>query len=365
MPSLAASGKPMRAPDFLRSAAPQPAAARFAQVLGGLEPEGRLVTRGAKASQVYRDASPAVVLVISEDSLGSGALVSADGRIVTNLHVVGDSDQVGVIFKPKVEGAKVSKADLVVARVIRRDEVADLALLQVAEVPAGLKPLSVGGAGDIEVGSNVHAIGHPTGEAWTYTQGIVSQIRKDYGWAAEDKVPHTATVIQTQTPINPGNSGGPLIDDDLEIVGVNSFSGEGEGMNFAVSGDDVKAFLTRAADRRLSAADKAKAEADDCQDTVLSERRSEDPKGTNYASDGDCDGVSDGVAFAPDDKKQPMKLMVDANKDGKIDTVFYDDDRDGDFDLALFDTDYDGKPDVSGEYRRGEPKPFRYERIKQ
>jgi len=57
--------------------------------------------------------------------------------------------------------------------------------------------------------------------------------------------------------------------------------------------------------------------------------------------------------------------MVDANKDGKIDTVFYDDDRDGDFDLALFDTDYDGKPDVSGEYRRGEPKPFRYERIKQ
>src|SRR5690606_14286963 len=130
-------------------------------------------------------------------------------------------------------------ADIRPAKVVKRDGVADLALLQVADVPAGVKPLAVGSAASVQVGADVHAIGHPTGEAWTYTRGVVSQVRKDYAWMDE----HKATVIQTQTPINPGNSGGPLINDDLEIIGVNSFKADGEGLNFAVSADDVKAFL--------------------------------------------------------------------------------------------------------------------------
>lgn len=207
------------------------AGVRFGQALSRLKPEGQATTRGAAETRVYQKASPAVVLIVSENALGSGALISADGKIVTNLHVVDDAEVVGVIFKPAVEGAAVGKGDVRRAKVIRRDELTDLALIQVEEVPAGVTPLAIGNSTTLQVGADVHAIGHPTGEAWTYTRGIVSQIRRDYEWSTEDKIPGKATVIQTQTPINPGNSGGPLIDDGLRLIGINSFIGDGEGLN--------------------------------------------------------------------------------------------------------------------------------------
>ena len=231
---------------------PGAAAARYAAALDGAAAQPRQVTRGAKDAQVYQAAAPSVVLVLAGDSFGSGALISADGKIVTNLHVVGDAKEVGVVFKPAAEGASFGKADVRRAKVIRRDEVADLALLQVSEVPAGAKPLPLAASSAVQVGSDVHAIGHPTGQAWTYTRGIVSQVRKDYAWRTEMGLDHKATVVQTQTPINPGNSGGPLLDDNLEIIGINSFKSDGEGLNFAVSADDVRTFLTLKEDRRAT-----------------------------------------------------------------------------------------------------------------
>jgi len=106
---------------------PKGSARRYARALGALQPEATSSTRGAKESNVYRQASPSVVLVLSKDGLGSGVLVSADGKIVTNLHVVGSDAEVGVIFKPLVEGASANDADVHRAKVLRRDEVADLA----------------------------------------------------------------------------------------------------------------------------------------------------------------------------------------------------------------------------------------------
>src|SRR4051812_49126929 len=99
------------------------------------------------------------------------------------------------------------------AKLIKYDEIADLALIQMQPTPAGLNPLRLADSNSVEVGSSVHAIGHPNGEYWTYTQGIVSQVRHGYQWT-DGKLAHKATVVQTQTPINPGNSGGPLLDDE-------------------------------------------------------------------------------------------------------------------------------------------------------
>ncbi|WP_374578272.1 S1C family serine protease [Phenylobacterium sp.] len=339
---------------------------RYARALDAMTPEPQAATRGAKDVQVYQQAAPSVVLIISEDGIGSGALISADGKIVTNQHVVGEDEEVGVIFKPAGEGTQVTGADIRPAKVIRRDAVSDLAIVQVAEVPPTVKPLKIGGAAGVEVGADVHAIGHPTGQVWTYTRGIVSQIRRDFSWEGYGDVEHkAAAIIQTQTPINPGNSGGPLLNDDLEVVGVNSFSSEGEGLNFAVSGDDVKALLAATADRMPAKSTPRKNKASTaCKLQTLEEWAATDgPKGTNYLVDADCDGQGDFIVFEPKSRREAIRYMFDENGDGEIDAVIVDVDQDGEFDFGLYDTDHDGKPDLKGEFKPGADEPYRYEKI--
>lgn len=337
-------------------------AARFSRSLRALAADQQGSLRGAKETLVYKQAAPAVVLILRDEGLGSGVLVSADGKIVTNAHVVGSSDTVGVIFKPVTEGAEIKEADVRLGRVVRRDEVADLALIQVDDVPPSAKALAVGSISSIPIGSDVHAIGHPTGEVWTYTRGIVSQVRRKYRWSIEDRLQHEATVVQTQTPINPGSSGGPLLNDQLQVVGINSFSDEGEGLNFAISGDDVNAFLTRKTDR-LAARAAEPAKTAGCKIKVLETSRSKDDKSDEATVDGNCDGIADGRVIYPDDPKQPIKLGFDTNGNDEIDIVYFDTNQDGNFDQVIYDTDDDGKPDLVGYYRPGDDEPSRWEKI--
>ena len=204
--------------------------------------EGFVNTRGRKEVQIYRTASSAVVMVITTDEFGSGTYLGS-GRILTNWHVVKSFKSVGVLFKPQQEGSKIDLSSVVRADVVQTDPVRDLALLKVALIPPAVRQLNLGSEAEIEVGADVLAIGHPTGEAWTFTKGLISQVRNNYEWNASGRA-HRANVIQTQTPINPGNSGGPLISELGKLLGVNSFkaSGEGlEGLNFAVSVIDVNA----------------------------------------------------------------------------------------------------------------------------
>ena len=338
-------------------------AATFRRALERLQPETASATRGAADVELYRKASPSIVLIITDKAFGSGALISADGQIVTNLHVVRGAKQVGVVFKPAVEGLKPQPADLRRAEVVKVDEVADLALLKVDAVPAGVAPLKLGDSSALQVGADVHAIGHPTGEAWTYTRGIVSQIRRAYEWSAGDPVRHEATVIQTQTPLNPGNSGGPLLDGNGAIVGVNSFTGEGEGLNYAVSVEDVKTFLARSHDRRT--AQNVTEAAAECEWKVVKSEAWKDPKGQADYVDTDCDGQDDATVFTPANKREPQWIMrsEDEESKGEIDTIYFDQGRDGSVDWVLYDTDHNGKPDMRGDYRKGEDEPYRWEKI--
>lgn len=344
--------------------APGRAGASVAQRLGRVQADAAASLRGAAETKIYQQASPAVVLIISQDGYGSGALISADGQIITNAHVVGDAKSVGVIFKPKAEGAQVSKIDAVTAKVIKRDDISDLALIKVEVLPPGVTPLKLGALSSVQVGTDVNAIGHPTGDSWTFTRGIVSQIRRDYVWSYEDRIERRASVIQTQTPINPGNSGGPLLNDAAQIVGLNSFDEEGEGLNFAVSADDIQAFLTRSGDRLARApvaktAGKTKA----CELAELGSEYDKKNRGTYSEIDVDCDEKPDFVFFSPDSKEEPEAYLFDEDGDGKIETVIYDENHDGEFDYALYDTEGDGESDVRGDYRKGEDEPFRFERL--
>src|SRR5271169_706998 len=179
-------------------------------------------TRGPQDISVFREDAPSVVLILAKDVSGSGSLLQ-DNVILTNFHVVDNNREVTIVFKPLDPSGKPTKDEVVEADVVKVDVARDLALVRPRSLPnRTVRPLDIS-LQDIEVGADVGAIGHPEGEEWTYTKGIVSQIRPDYEWSIGPGESHRATVIQTQTPINPGSSGGPLLSDEGKIVGVNSF----------------------------------------------------------------------------------------------------------------------------------------------
>ncbi len=336
--------------------------AGLAAGIGAVGDDPGLHKRGKTEVRVYRSASPSVVLVVTRNGLGSGSLVR-DGTIITNWHVVAGDRNVGVVFKPKPEGREATPADLHRASVVLVDELTDLALLKLQDPQADVAPLPLGSMNSISVGSDAHAIGHPTGQTWTYTRGIISQIRRGFKWTDESQVPHEADVIQTQTPINPGNSGGPLLNDLGEMIGVNTFKGEGEGLGFSVAVDEVRVFLERKESRRTRVREQLQERP--CEPNILQTTRWTEPQGQGLFIDLDCDEEADVVAVTPDDADQPVRWLMDMNSDGTTDVVLLDLDRDGKIDQSFIDSDYDGKADLKGYHDDGGPIPSRLERLAQ
>lgn len=154
-------------------------------------------------------------------SLGSGFIISQDGYIMSNAHVVANADEVVVRLTDKREFK---------AKVVGVDQRSDIALLKIATT--GLPVVSIGNSSRLEVGEWVVAIGSPFGFTNSVSQGIVSA--KERSLPGGDVVPF----IQTDVPINPGNSGGPLFNLKGEVVGINSQiysrSGGYMGLSFAI-----------------------------------------------------------------------------------------------------------------------------------
>jgi len=327
----------------------------------------RFGSRGVRDVQNYRKYSPSVALIVTDTGIGSGFLISNEGLIVTNYHVIDDANSIAVIFKPSVEGATPTKKDAVSASVVRVDQKSDLALIKVSRGPQTTTPISLGSLANVSVGADVFAIGHPTGEAWTFTKGVVSQLRRNYQWRTESGIEHSATVIQTQTPINPGNSGGPLIDSETGVlIGVNSFKSDGEGLNYAVSVEDVQRILSAKESRyvkRPNTPSSAAASNTNCEPRTLSSGRSRADDSQLETVDLDCDGKIDAVLEIPDDRSKGISLHFDSDGNGNVDVIIVDEDRDGNADFQLVDTNSDSRADVIGYYRSGESKPYRYEKI--
>lgn len=161
--------------------------------------------------------------------LGSGVIISEDGYIVTNNHVVAQAD-----------GLKVTLSDgreLEVEKVVGTDEKSDLAVLKVNA--SGLVAAKFGDSESLEVGDWVVAIGSPFGLAQTVTQGIVSATNR-----ADMQITQYDDFIQTDAAINPGNSGGPLLNLQGEIIGINtaiaSRSGSYNGIGFAIPSNTTR-----------------------------------------------------------------------------------------------------------------------------
>jgi putative serine protease PepD len=142
---------------------------------------------------------------------GSGFVISSNGYLLTNNHVIADADAINVVLNDGREFA---------AKVLGRDESYDLAVLKIKIT--GLKALQFGDSEKVQVGDSVIAFGSPLGLSGTVTQGIISA--KDRPVTAGDENSSTSFIsaLQTDAAINPGNSGGPLVDATGAVIGVNS-----------------------------------------------------------------------------------------------------------------------------------------------
>ncbi|RFP87783.1 PDZ domain-containing protein [Rhodobacteraceae bacterium 63075] len=171
-----------------------------------------------------------------QNSLGSGVILSADGYVVSNYHVVGEATDIRVVLNDRREFA---------ARVVLADEQSDLALLRLEDAQ-NMPHLDLRDSDTVEVGELVLAIGNPFGVGQTVSSGIVSGLARSGGAMGTAR----GYFIQTDAPINPGNSGGALIDVNGALVGVNtrivSRSGGSNGIGFAIPAKLVAEFLAQA-----------------------------------------------------------------------------------------------------------------------
>ncbi|WP_433546877.1 S1C family serine protease [Streptomyces sp. CA-294286] len=226
-------------------------------------------------SGIAQAVGPAIVEISATSSAGastgSGVILTADGEVITNNHVVAGADTVKV---------KLSSGKTYTAKVVGTDPDKDLALLKLQDA-SKLPTAKLGSSKDVKVGDQVVAIGSPEGLSGTVTSGIVSALDRDVtvskeqdkgrsdgrqqggGWPFEfggesfngdtGRSKTTYKAIQTDASLNPGNSGGALINMRGEIIGINSAmyapssgSGGGSGsvgLGFAIPSDTVKADL--------------------------------------------------------------------------------------------------------------------------
>jgi S1-C subfamily serine protease len=186
-------------------------------------------------SELFNRVSPSVVFIsaVSIDPfkvinrvksvIGSGFIISKDGLILTNSHVV---------FGRHVIIVTLDDGNKVVAKLLGADPILDLAVLQIPSPPEGLPDVTLGDSNAIQIGEEVLAIGNPLGLEQTLTRGIVSGINRIL---PESPLSTTLPLIQTDAAINPGNSGGPLLNRCGEVIGINtSVFMDAQNIGFAV-----------------------------------------------------------------------------------------------------------------------------------
>jgi serine protease Do len=181
-------------------------------------------------------------VVTRQRATGSGVILSADGYIVTNAHVVANAHRVRVRLaaetgRPRMEPS----GKMLDARIVGVDHESDLAVLKIDRT--GLTPLRLGDSDTLRQGQLIMAFGNPLGLENSVSMGVVSSV------ARQIKPDDTMIYIQTDAPINPGNSGGPLVDADGRVMGINTFilsqSGGSEGLGFAIPSNLVKNVYTQ------------------------------------------------------------------------------------------------------------------------
>lgn len=190
-------------------------------------------------TEVVERVAPSVVSIVTasldsswfgrleRSGAGTGVILSADGYILTNKHVINNANKVTIITS---DGESYESA-----RVIFKDPFNDLAFIKVAE-PKNFKPIEIGDSKTVRVGQSVIAIGNSLGQYQnTVTQGIISGTSRNVMARDGQGVEALTDMLQTDAAINPGNSGGPLVNAGGQLIGINTAVTQGaNGLGFAI-----------------------------------------------------------------------------------------------------------------------------------
>ena len=202
----------------------------------------------ASYASVVRQVLPSVVLIRTENGLGSGVVLDRSGNIVTNAHVAGNATK----FEVQVAGDTAPRS----ARLVGTYPPDDLAVIR-ADNPAGLQPARFGDSDTVQAGDVVLAIGNPLGLSGSVTQGIISATdRAVTEPATEGSAAATLPgAIQTSAPINPGNSGGALVSASGQVIGIPTLAagspqggGQAQGIGFAIPSNLARDIATQIID---------------------------------------------------------------------------------------------------------------------
>jgi S1-C subfamily serine protease len=310
------------------------------------------------AANLYKKCVKSVVLLVALDatSLGSGSFIDDSGNIITNWHVVVDHDEMLVWTHDAsiAQLADLNPDNAKLAKVIAVDPDRDLALLKLEKEGVSPPNVSLASTNPVSIADDVFSIGHPEGYIWSFTYGVVSQIRPGFSWKYQNNNSFSADVIQTQTPINPGNSGGPLFNKSGQLVGVNSFSYEGQGLNFAVHVNEIRDFVSSVKKGKYRNLSKNKSSSDDVWEPLdLNENGVPDA----YRTSANNDDYYDVLMIDEDENGVTDFFAFDTNHDGNIDIYVFDEDDVEGFEHFYYDYDGDGEIDEHGIDLDGDGKP--------
>ena len=194
------------------------------------------------SNEIFENNKLSVVLILGDNGYGTGVILSDDGYVLTNEHVVDNNQNLRAALNYDYDLNDYDEF-IHTVEIIKINKQNDLALLKINNPKTLLRPIKISRQSPL-VGDQVYAIGHPDFSVWSYTTGYISQIRDDFEWSYSDNFERLADVYETQTPIAEGSSGGPLLNKYGNLIGINTFGDEELSFqNFSLTVNEIINFL--------------------------------------------------------------------------------------------------------------------------
>ena len=309
------------------------------------------------AEDIYQNYASNVVFIGNRQSnkiksIGTGLIINKNGpKIITNWHVIDKADSINVWLRPK----KMVDADYLIynvdyysAKVIKINKKKDLAMLNIEKLRLPNKTIKYGNFEKLKIGESTFVIGHPKELLWSFNSGMISQLRPNYNWRYKGSN-HSANVIQTDADINPGNSGGPLFNKNEQLIGINTFTADGEGLNFAIAIDDVIDFINEKSKPIKKKKNKYIQKKEKGNTWIKKKEKKTNSKQLNIQDAKEFDINNNGTidTWMIDENNNGVyeKAYADENEDGIIDIAAIDKNEDRNFEIIFIDLNGNGDPD--------------------